>query len=256
MRGAVASDISCCPSGTRSGLSVGFDTDGAYASARDAVWDFVASLRLPYYFRLGLFGFLGTMAWLVIPVTLLALGSRRPFFNLPGILLLGLVAVPLPYLQARFAAENRFRAMFELRSVRDRFKRAPWAFTFALMLLLVGALPLYLLKIEMIPRDDRATELRLPRFHVSRASSRDGPTAALLPRLTPPLAHPLDGPLRDRAGCAVLFVDRFLFPVYRLARSFQPLRATRLPAARAVFGVLIEDHYDRGSRSPKRAGFG
>ena len=126
---------------------------GAYASARDAVWDFVASLRLPYYFRLGLLGFLGTMIWLAIPVTLLAAGSRRPILNLPGILLLGLVAVPLPYLQARFAAENRFGAMFELRSVRDRFKRAPWAFTFALILLLVGALPLYLLKIEIIPRE-------------------------------------------------------------------------------------------------------
>ena len=126
---------------------------GAYSEARDAVWAFVASLRLPYFFRLGLFGFLGTMAWLALPVSLLAAGRSVPVLALPGLLLLGLVALPLPYLQARFAAENRFGAIFELRAVRERYKRAPWAFAFALVLTLIAAVPLYLLKIEMIPRE-------------------------------------------------------------------------------------------------------
>lgn len=126
---------------------------GAYAEARDAVWTFAASLRLPYYFRLGLLGFLGTMIWLVIPISLLAAGRLAPFWNLPGMILLGMVALPLPYLQARFAAENRFRALFELRAVRERFQRAPWAFAFALTLTLLGAVPLYLLKIEIVPRE-------------------------------------------------------------------------------------------------------
>jgi len=126
---------------------------GAYSEARDAVWAFVASLRLPYFFRLGLFGFLGTMAWLALPVSLLAAGRSVPVLALPGLLLLGLVALPLPYLQARFAAENRFGAIFELRAVRERYKRAPWAFALALVLTLIGAVPLYLLKIEMIPRE-------------------------------------------------------------------------------------------------------
>ncbi len=44
-------------------------------SARDEVWTFVTGLRLPYYFRLGLLGFVGTMAWLLVPVTLIALGA-------------------------------------------------------------------------------------------------------------------------------------------------------------------------------------
>ncbi len=126
---------------------------GAYASARDAVWDFVASLRLAYYFRLGLLGFIGTMVWLVVPVSLIAAGRANPLLGLIGAILLGLVVMPLPYLQARFACEKRFRELFALRSVRARFKAAPWAFAFSLIVTLVGAVPLYLLKIEIIPRE-------------------------------------------------------------------------------------------------------
>ena len=126
---------------------------GAYASARDAVWAFAAGLRLPYYFRLGVLGFLGTLAWLAVPVSLLAAGRAAPVLVLPGTLLLALVAIPLPFLQARFAAENRFRAVFELRAVRQQFRRAPWAFAIALAITLTAAVPLYLLKIEMIPRE-------------------------------------------------------------------------------------------------------
>lgn len=126
---------------------------GAYASARDAVWAFVAGLRLPYYFRLGLLGFVGTMAWLALPVSLLAAGRLAPILALPGALLLGLVVLPLPFLQMRFAAEGRFGALFDLRGVRARFGRAPWAFAAALALTLTGAVPLYLLKIEMLPRE-------------------------------------------------------------------------------------------------------
>src|SRR5437588_265408 len=40
---------------------------GLYVEARDALWVFVTSLRLPYYFRVGLVGFLGTLAWLAPP---------------------------------------------------------------------------------------------------------------------------------------------------------------------------------------------
>ena len=126
---------------------------GAYASARDAVWSFAGGLRLPYYFRLGLFGFLGTTLWLAVPVSLLAAGRRWPVLDLPGVLLLGLVAMPLPFLQVRYAAEGRFRALFELGKVRERYRHAPWAFAFALALTLVASVPLYLLKIEMIPRE-------------------------------------------------------------------------------------------------------
>ena len=81
---------------------------GAYSSSRDAVWEFVASLRLPYYFRLGVLGFAGTMVWLAVPVSVIAAGRLVPVLALPGVLLLGLVVLPLPFLQARFAVEGRF----------------------------------------------------------------------------------------------------------------------------------------------------
>lgn len=126
---------------------------GIYSASRDAVWDFVASLHLPHYFRVGILGFLGTMAWLFIPVTLLAMGRRFPLLGIIGAILLGIVTMSLPFLQMRFVSENRFRAIFELRAVRQRFMRAPWAFPIALFFALASAIPLYLLKIEMIPRE-------------------------------------------------------------------------------------------------------
>lgn len=126
---------------------------GIYASARDNVWDFVTALQFPYYFRLGLLGFAGTMAWLLVPVTLIALGRRFPLLGFLGGLLLAIVSLALPFLQVRFAAEGRFRAIFEYRAVRDRFRCAPLAFALAAFLTLTFAIPLYLLKIEMIPRE-------------------------------------------------------------------------------------------------------
>lgn len=124
-----------------------------YSSTRDAAWEFVRALHLPYYFRVGALGFIGTSLWLVLPVTLIALGRRAPLVGLLGGLLLGIVALALPFLQMRFAAERRFKAFFEYRAVRERFRRAPWAFAVAATLTLTFAVPLYLLKIEMIPRE-------------------------------------------------------------------------------------------------------
>jgi hypothetical protein len=59
----------------------------------------------------------------------------------------------LPFLQAHFAAEGRFRALFAVRTVRRQFARAPVAFWAALLATLLFALPLYLLRIELPPRD-------------------------------------------------------------------------------------------------------
>jgi hypothetical protein len=133
---------------------------GAISDARDAVWSFVTDLRLPYYFWLGARGFVGGLIWLAIPVTMLAFGGKPPLrgplgvlFAVVGAVLLMGVLVYLPFLQARFAAENRFKAMFEVRAVRDMFRRAPIAFWIALFFTLALALPLYLLKIEIVPRD-------------------------------------------------------------------------------------------------------
>ena len=138
---------------------------GIYVSARDAVWDFVTSLQLPYYFWLGLRGFAGAIAWLFVPVMLviatthLELDNDQASQGLGGLagfigsVLLAIVVLYLPFLQAHFAAEKRFVAMFELGIVRRLFRRAPIAFWFALLVTLGFSLPLYLLKIEYIPRE-------------------------------------------------------------------------------------------------------
>ena len=130
---------------------------GFYREARDTVWYCAVSLRLPYYFWLGLRGFLGAFVWLVLPITLLACSrGHRPVATLAGFVggfLLAIVLLYLPFLQMRLATSNRFRAVFELQAVRMDFRRAPWAFTFALFVTLLFAIPLYLLKIEVVPRE-------------------------------------------------------------------------------------------------------
>jgi hypothetical protein len=126
---------------------------GLYAEARDGLWTFAAALRLPHYFRVGLVGFLGTLAWIIPPVLLIAAGARVPLVGVLGALLLAIVVPFLPFLQVRYAVEGRASALFSPRAVRDHFRRAPWAFAFSLMVMLLAAIPLYLLKIEMIPRE-------------------------------------------------------------------------------------------------------
>ena len=131
----------------------GLKSGGLYARARDGFWDFVAALRLPRYFRLGFVGFLGTLAWIVVPASLIAASGRYPLLGVLGALILAFVAPSLPFLQVRYAVEGNVSAFFSLRAIRERFRRAPWAFAFALMVLLLAAVPLYLLKIEIIPRE-------------------------------------------------------------------------------------------------------
>lgn len=126
---------------------------GAYTQARDAVWSFVIGLRLPYYFWLGLRGFVGGIIWLFVPITLIAAGQKAPPLGFVGALALMWVLLYLPFLQARFAAENRFRAQFEVREIRKLFRKAPVMFWLSLFCTLLFALPLYLLKIEIVPRE-------------------------------------------------------------------------------------------------------
>ena len=126
---------------------------GTYGRARDAVWKAVDQLHLPYYFWLGFRGVVGGVCWLVVPITLMVVGAQQPLVGVLGGLLLVLVILHLPFLQVRMAAENRFAALFEIRSIRQAFRRAPLAFSLALLLTLVLALPLYLLKIELIPQE-------------------------------------------------------------------------------------------------------
>jgi hypothetical protein len=130
---------------------------GVFVAARDLVWK-LTTQRLPYYFWLGVRGFVGGAIWLIVPVSVLALASSLPpgpgaALSFLGGLMLAVVVVYLPFLQTHFAVQNRFRAMFELRTVRQMFRRAPVAFWLALVATLLFALPLYLLMIELLPHE-------------------------------------------------------------------------------------------------------
>jgi len=126
---------------------------GLYTDCRDRLWAAALRLRLTYYFGLGLRGYLGAFLWLVVPQALLGSGHRVPALGILGAVLLGIVVLYLPLLQARFARDNRLRAYREWWSVRRDFGRAPLAFAIAIWVQLLAASPLYLLKIEAIPRD-------------------------------------------------------------------------------------------------------
>lgn len=125
----------------------------AYRGARDGLWEFVASLRLSHYFRLGLGGFLGGLAWLVLPVTMIAVGREAPVWGWIGGLVLVGVVFYIPFLQVHFATTGRLRDLFAWRHVRRVYRQAPWACCIALLATLLLTLPLYLLKIEMVRRD-------------------------------------------------------------------------------------------------------
>ncbi len=125
----------------------------------NAMVDYSLSLRLPYYFSVGFRGFVGALTWLLVPVGVLLLASRLPnaplaaLLSLAGGFLLLLTVLYLPFLQTHFARTGRFESLFALREIRGLFCRAPLAFWFASLVVLLFALPLYLLKIELPPRE-------------------------------------------------------------------------------------------------------
>lgn len=134
-------------------------TPDKFQVIRNSAVDYIAGLRLPYYFWLGARGFFGAFLWLLVPVgMLIAAAQLAPdkggaVLSIIGGFLLMLAALHLPFLQAHFALENRFGALFEVRTIRQMFKRAPVAFWISLFITLLFALPLYLLKIELPPRE-------------------------------------------------------------------------------------------------------
>lgn len=140
-----------------------------WQTAEKNVRDFVARWRLGHLFSLGLRGLVGAFAWLAIPTFLFAVADEPKgglvLITVFGGLLLMLTFSWLPFLQAHFAAENRLRAFFEWRTIRQAFRRAPLAFLFAILGVYVLALPLYLSKVALPPQD--AVVLLTPLFIVS-----------------------------------------------------------------------------------------
>ncbi|HLJ12314.1 MAG TPA: hypothetical protein VKU82_14055 [Planctomycetaceae bacterium] len=128
-----------------------------WARASSAVRDFIAGLRLRHHFLLGLKGYLGAMIWLAIPTALFAATNKTEggpiVVTLIGGVLLMLVLSWVPFLQAHYAAENRFGAMFELKKVRKLYLNAPFSWLITMLVTLAFALPMYLFKVALPPSD-------------------------------------------------------------------------------------------------------
>lgn len=123
-----------------------------------AVQEFVSALRLRHHFWLGLRGFALAFAWLFLPTALFSAlqDTSKPgqvIVTLIGGFILTMVLSWVPFLQARFAAENRWRAMFELKAIRELYRKAPMTMFLATVVLYALSLPLYLFKIAALPQD-------------------------------------------------------------------------------------------------------
>ena len=131
---------------------------GSYLrTAGDHIGDFVKRLQLRHHFWLGIRGFGVGFAWLCLPTFLLAIiqqpnGPQGLLFAVGGILLV-LALGWTPFLQARFAVEDRFRTGFQLKKIRRLYRYAPLCWTTAVIILFTLSLPLYLFKILTPPRD-------------------------------------------------------------------------------------------------------
>ncbi len=116
-------------------------------------------LNILHFFLLGAKGFVGAAIWLLIPVLLLIGAAQIPLngpsflVSLLGGILLGAAVLLVPFLQTRFALSGDFREFFRFREARASFKRAPLAFWLALFCTVLFALPLYILKIELTPKE-------------------------------------------------------------------------------------------------------
>lgn len=130
-----------------------------WIGARDRLWNFVASMEVEKLFWLGARGMIATLAWLLIPASIIIGTTRSGQSGIAGVvgffgmMMMVAVLLYLPYLQVRFAAQNRWRAMIEVRPVQEAFRASPIFFWLGLTVTLVFSVPLYLLKIEATPQE-------------------------------------------------------------------------------------------------------
>lgn len=121
------------------------------------VRQFVQKLRLKHHFLLGGRGLIGALAILLLPTLMFAAANKAEggliLVTVLGGLSLAFVFLYVPFLQARLAAENRLKAMFELRDIRRLYAHAPIAWFLTLLIVYAMALPLYLFTAFALPQD-------------------------------------------------------------------------------------------------------
>jgi hypothetical protein len=131
----------------------------AWREAEDKLWSFLHSLHLPRLLWLGFMASIGAVVWLALPSSFIAIGligsgnAGTGLIGLIGAFWMWWVLLNLPFLQIQMAREGRFLSVFDVRSARKAFQRAPWSLCLATWATFVLAVPLYLLRIELIPAE-------------------------------------------------------------------------------------------------------
>lgn len=125
--------------------------------ATAGVQDFLRRLRLKHHFLLGVKGFAGAFVWLLIPTALFSAANPEApatvFLSIIGGIMLMFVLSWLPFMQARFAVVGRWRAMFDLGTIRRLYGYAPLAWLSTIAVLYTLSLPLNLPKVYLLPQD-------------------------------------------------------------------------------------------------------
>lgn len=135
---------------------------GQYADDVNLWSERILALFKPWqHFKIAFKGAIGALCWLVVPTLLLGVSSTRPYQE-PGLPALasflgGALLIPvaawLPLLQCHQATTGRFKAIFEVKIVREIICRVPIRWTIATILLYGLAIPLYLSKVVVPPAD-------------------------------------------------------------------------------------------------------
>ncbi len=130
-----------------------------WTKAEDGLWQYTVGLQIPRLTWLGLRGAIVGLVWLALPATMMIVGIQanqqpgRVLIGVVGAFLMMIVLLYVPFLQIHMARENRFRAGWDIRSIRAQFQRAPWAFFIALFVTFGMSLPLFLFRIESLPKE-------------------------------------------------------------------------------------------------------
>ena len=133
-----------------------------FAPAVNLWTDRLAAIAQPWHhFVLAIKAVGGALCWLAIPTVLLGMSSTSPhespglpaFLSFVGGALMIPVAAWLPLLQVHQATTGRFKAIFEVRVVREIICRVPVRWAIATVLLYALAIPLYLSKVVLPPAD-------------------------------------------------------------------------------------------------------
>ncbi|MBT5020366.1 MAG: DUF4013 domain-containing protein, partial [Planctomicrobium sp.] len=131
---------------------------GNYLSTADQqIQEFVQRLEIRKHYWLGLRGFAVAFIWLLLPTALYTIAEDpeglQILLTIIGGFLLTVTLSWVPFLQARFAAEDRFAAGFQLREIRSLYSYAPIVWSLAVVGLYLMSLPLYLFKAFLLPQD-------------------------------------------------------------------------------------------------------